>query len=138
MAFKRSWVRLPYPPPAFATSAARSEGCHAVGLAEAGGPACVLALVGYGLACQLPMPNQAYHYVYILVSKSDPSRHYSGCTTDLAKRLQKHNEGGVPHTAKWGPWRIETAIRFSSMTKARAFEAYIKSGSGREFARRHF
>ncbi|MEY2537994.1 MAG: hypothetical protein QOG67_1734 [Verrucomicrobiota bacterium] len=36
------------------------------------------------------------------------------------------------------PWRIETAIAFSSVTKARAFEKYLKSGSGREFARRCF
>ena len=79
-----------------------------------------------------------YHYVYILVSQTDPTRHYTGCTTDLNRRLQKHNQGGVPHTAKYCPWAVETVIRFCSRQKARAFEAYMKSGSGREFARRHF
>ena len=79
-----------------------------------------------------------YHYVYILVSESDPSRHYTGCATEITERLKKHNEGEVPHTRKYRPWRIEIVIRFSSKTKARAFEKYLKSGSGREFARRHF
>ena len=78
-----------------------------------------------------------YHYVYILISESDSSRHYTGCTENLASRLAKHNEGGVPHTAKFRPWRVETVVRFSSKQKARAFERYLKSGSGREFARRH-
>ncbi len=84
------------------------------------------------------MPASYFHYVYILVSERDPTRHYTGCTTDLESRLIKHNEGGVPHTAKHKPWSIETAIRFNSQEKTRAFEKYLKSGSGREFARRHF
>ena len=84
------------------------------------------------------MPTSRYSYVYVLVSEQDPARHYTGCTADLSARLAKHNEGGVPHTAKYRPWRIETAVRFSSEAKARSFEQYLKSGSGREFARRHF
>ena len=79
-----------------------------------------------------------FHYVYILVSELDASRHYTGCTSDLAARIKKHNEGGCPHTAKYRPWRIETAIAFHTREKAVAFESYLKSGSGREFARRHF
>jgi len=83
------------------------------------------------------MPSEWY-YVYILVSDSNPDHHYTGCTTNLDARLKKHNEGSVSHTAKYRPWQIETAISFRSKEKARAFEAYLKSGSGREFARRHF
>jgi putative endonuclease len=84
------------------------------------------------------MPVEIFHYVYILVSEADPLRHYTGCTTDLPDRLTKHNKGDVPHTSKYRPWRLETVVRFRSREKARAFEAYLKSGSGREFARRHF
>ncbi len=83
------------------------------------------------------MPSK-FHYVYILVAVNDPSRHYAGCTRDLDARLKKHNEGGCPHTSKYKPWRIETAVAFSDKQKAVAFEAYLKSGSGREFTRRHF
>jgi putative endonuclease len=87
---------------------------------------------------RLGMPASECHYVYLLISESDPTRHYTGCTTDLSARLAKHNQGGVPHTAKFRPWRMETVVRFTSKEKARAFEAYLKSGSGREFTRRHF
>ncbi len=81
---------------------------------------------------------QPFSYVYILVSESEPSRHYTGMTENLAARLKDHNDGRCLHTAKHGPWRIETAVAFSSQAKALAFEKYLKSGSGREFARRHF
>ena len=84
------------------------------------------------------MPVMKFHYVYILVSESDPTRHYVGCTRDLDTRLNKHNKGDVPHTAKYRPWHIETCTAFKNKDKAVAFEAYLKSGSGREFARRHF
>jgi putative endonuclease len=79
-----------------------------------------------------------FFYVYVLVSETDSSIHYTGMTQELAKRLGDHNRGHCPHTAKFKPWRIETAVAFASEEKARAFEKYLKSGSGREFARRHF
>jgi len=77
-------------------------------------------------------------YVYVLVSETDSSIHYTGVTRDLSGRLQEHNRDNCSHIAKHRPWKIETAIGFKSETKARAFEKYLKSGSGREFARRHF
>ena len=37
------------------------------------------------------------------------SRHfYVGITDDLRARLAKHNAGEVPHTSKYGLWRIRT------------------------------
>jgi predicted GIY-YIG superfamily endonuclease len=56
----------------------------------------------------------------------------------LKERLAKHNQGGSPHTAKFRPWAVETAVAFVSREKAAAFEAYLKTGSGHEFRRRHF
>ena len=79
-----------------------------------------------------------FHYVYILVSDLDPSRHYTGLTDDIDGRIRAHNAGQVPHTAKNRPWRIETAIGFGCRKKARAFEEYLKSHSGRAFASTHF
>ena len=84
------------------------------------------------------MPAQSFHYVYILRSESSAQAHYVGCTTDLNARLRKHNEGGVPHTAKHRPWSVETVIRFRDPAKDRAFEKYLKSGSGRAFGKNHF
>ena len=77
-------------------------------------------------------------YVYILESLAEPERHYVGATTDLRARLRKHNSGAVSHTAKFGPWRVRTYVAFSDMEQARAFERYLKSGSGRAFAKKHF
>jgi hypothetical protein len=62
--------------------------------------------------------------VYLLISHTDPTRHYTGCTTDLAKRIYQHNNGDVSHTSANKPWRYETVIRFSSAEKARAFASY--------------
>jgi predicted GIY-YIG superfamily endonuclease len=84
-----------------------------------------------------PIMNNS-HYVYILTSETDQFRHYTGFTQDLEKRLKIHNNGQVPHTAKYRPWYIETAIAFQSCEKAIAFEKYLKSHSGRAFISKHF
>jgi len=79
-----------------------------------------------------------FSYVYRLRSLSRSGEFHTGLTADLPGRLQTHNEGGVPHTRKFRPWEIDAAFAFRSREKAAAFEAYLKTGSGREFARRHF
>ena len=79
-----------------------------------------------------------FYYVYILVSETDEKAHYSGITRNLNARLSEHNRGKCPRTAKYTPWKIETAVAFRSEAKARRFERYLKTGSGREFARHHF
>ena len=77
-------------------------------------------------------------YVYRLRSKREPRQVYTGLTDNLEARLRTHNSGSVIHTAKFRPWTLEMALAFRSREKAAAFETYLKSGSGREFARRHF
>jgi predicted GIY-YIG superfamily endonuclease len=49
--------------------------------------------------------------VYILQSFSTPEHFYVGFTEDLRARLQRHNAGEVPHTAKFRPWRIKNRHR---------------------------
>jgi putative endonuclease len=77
-----------------------------------------------------------FAYVYILESLTATGGFYVGLTDDLAARLTKHNGGGVPHTAKIRPWRIKTAVAFRDRTRAAAFERYLKSPSGRAFAKK--
>jgi putative endonuclease len=77
-----------------------------------------------------------FFYVYTLESITVPGRFYVGFTEDLGERLHKHNEGGVPHSAKSRPWRIKTAVAFSDRERALAFERYLKSPSGRAFAKK--
>jgi putative endonuclease len=84
------------------------------------------------------MPNQQCFYVYILQSTVSSDRHYIGFTTDLNGRLSEHNAGKSPHTSKYLPWRIQTALAFTDKDKALEFEKYLKSHSGRAFAKKHF
>jgi predicted GIY-YIG superfamily endonuclease len=77
-----------------------------------------------------------FFYVYILKSETDSERFYVGFTEDLNARLKTHNAGQVPHTAKFLPWRIKTAVAFAERQRAVGFERYLKSASGRAFAKK--
>jgi len=76
--------------------------------------------------------------VYVIRSEADTSRQYVGITNDVWARLQWHNEGPSGHTFTGRPWSLIVAMEFSSERDAVAFEKYLKSGSGRAFAKRHF
>jgi len=75
-------------------------------------------------------------YVYTLNSQSNPAHFYVGITRDLRARLAKHNAGEVSHTSKFTPWTLKTYTAFSDEKKAFAFEIYLKSASGRAFAKK--
>ena len=75
-------------------------------------------------------------YVYILQSLTFPDRFYTGIADDVERRLAKHNANEVSHTSKYGPWSVKTFIAFSEDAQAFAFEKYLKSGSGRAFAKK--
>jgi putative endonuclease len=75
-------------------------------------------------------------YVYLLQSIAYPNESYVGLTDDLRARFRDHNSGKSSHTAKFKPWRLVTYIAFSDETKAIAFERYLKTSSGRAFARK--
>ena len=75
-------------------------------------------------------------YVYILESINNNGFYYTGITGDLRARLQKHNSGAVKHTSKYKPWKIKTYMAFKDEKRAFAFEKYLKSGSGRAFAKK--
>jgi len=75
-------------------------------------------------------------YVYILQSIENPERHYVGATSDLSARLHKHNAGEVSHTSKYSPWIIKTYVAFTDQERAFALERYLKSASGRAFAKK--
>ena len=77
-----------------------------------------------------------YYYVYILQSENDSEKFYTGFTDDIESRLRAHNQGKCVHTSKFVPWRVKTAIAFTNNEKALAFEKYLKSASGRAFAKK--
>jgi putative endonuclease len=121
-----SQVRFLPGPPAFAREA--GEGCRAEARRAKAG-LCPREL-------RLGKPGNGMHYVYILRSLEHRDRYYVGVTGDLRSRLQKHNAGEVSHTSKYLPWAIKTYLAFSDEKQAFAFEKYLKSPSGRAFAKK--
>ncbi len=82
--------------------------------------------------------RKAVKYVYMLQSGPFPDRYYVGNTIDLKARFKAHNRGESSHTKKFLPWHLVTYIAFSDHDRADRFEVYLKSASGRTFAKRHF
>ncbi len=77
-----------------------------------------------------------FYYVYILKCKNN--KLYAGCTCNLKNRIERHNKGYVPATKSLLPIKLITYFAFSDKYTAFNFEKYLKSGSGRAFAKKHF
>lgn len=75
-------------------------------------------------------------YVYVMLSEST-KRTYVGLTRDPRKRLAGHNAGQSPYTSRHRPWTMQAVIAFPDESRARRFEHYLKTGSGRAFLVRH-
>ena len=88
--------------------------------------------------CVLGMRGSGQRFVYILRSEGDPNRHYVGVTSDVDERLGWHNSGPTGQTLHHRPWRVIVSVEFPDEQAAVRFERYLKSGSGRAFAKRHF
>jgi len=82
------------------------------------------------------MEKPTFYYVYILQSKIISDCFYTGFTENIENRLKDHNSGKNPHTSKYKPWQIKTAIAFTDRQKALDFEKYLKTKSGRAFAKK--
>ena len=76
--------------------------------------------------------------VYILRSHGVPKERYIGRTSDIQARLEWHNHGPSGYTVRARPWYPAVVIEFCDQATAIRFERYLKSGSGRAFAKRHF
>lgn len=75
------------------------------------------------------------YFVYILVCRDN--KLYTGCTSDLKARLERHNKMEVASTASRLPVVLASYISFKDKYKAYRFERYLKSGSGRAFLKKH-
>jgi len=71
------------------------------------------------------------YYAYILRLSSD--QFYTGHAQDLKKRLAEHKRGGVDATKNRRPFKLIFYASFESLDKARSFEKYLKSSSGKAF-----
>ncbi len=75
-------------------------------------------------------------YAYILRSELHPGRVYHGHTSDLRRRLLDHNSGDNVSTRHGRPWVIAWYGAFETEAAAMAFERYLKTASGKAFARK--
>jgi len=75
------------------------------------------------------------YYVYLIENKNKIL--YVGCTNNLKDRLNRHNCGYVPATKNLRPWHLFAYFAFRDKNIAFKFEKYLKTGSGREFIKRH-
>lgn len=76
------------------------------------------------------------HYVYIL--KCNNNTYYTGCTSNLKNRIERHNKGQVHYTKDKLPVTLITYTAFADKYKAYEFEKYLKSGSGIAFRNKRF
>lgn len=75
------------------------------------------------------------YYVYSLKCKDG---YYVGCTQNLKERFERHVNGYVSATANRLPVSLDFYVAVVDKYKAFEFEKYLKSGSGRAFAMKHF
>lgn len=69
------------------------------------------------------------HYVYVLQSELD-GWFYTGCTGDLRKRFQQHNDGKVPATQQRAPLKLIYYEASLSADDAFRREKYLKRPTG--------
>ena len=72
-------------------------------------------------------------YVYILESV-EYKHYYIGSTSNLEKRITRHNEGGSVWTKRYKPWKIIYTEQYLTKTESLCREREIKSWKrGNEF-----
>ena len=72
------------------------------------------------------------YYVYVLKSARDGNL-YTGCTHDLRKRFQLHNEGKVPSTKERRPLELIYYEACPDQRDAFHREKYLKSSYGKRY-----
>ncbi len=78
------------------------------------------------------------YYVYVIQSINTPKEHYVGYSENLKNRIQDHNYGKSVYANKFRPWKLLAYFGFEKIQVAKDFEAYLKTGSGRAFLKKHF
>jgi len=78
------------------------------------------------------------HYVYLLRSVNFSDKIYIGYTNNIDQRMITHNDGKSLYTKRYMPWRLQGYFAFQEKVSAIKFEKYLKSGSGKAFALKHF
>lgn len=80
----------------------------------------------------------AFLVIYIVYAISSIKRNYIyvGLTSDLDKRLDRHNKGYERTTKPYAPFRLIYQEQQETRQEARNREKHLKSGIGKEFLRK--
>ncbi|PIR45516.1 MAG: excinuclease ABC subunit C [Candidatus Vogelbacteria bacterium CG10_big_fil_rev_8_21_14_0_10_50_13] len=75
-------------------------------------------------------------YVYLLENQDDKSW-YIGYSSDLRKRLKRHQQGdGARTTSRKKNWRLVYYESYFNQQDAKGRERFLKSGSGRRYLKK--
>lgn len=74
----------------------------------------------------------SFQYVYVLTSLKS-GKWYVGCTNDLRKRFNEHQENKSTYTKGRGPFKIIYYEACLNRLDGFAREKYLKSGMGRRY-----
>ena len=89
------------------------------------------------LAIEVAVGMTSMPFVYV----SGPSKEWRGITS-ASRAMSRGGWYGTTKaaacTAKFRPGRTHVVVEFPDEAHAARFERYLKSGSGRAFAKRHF
>jgi len=94
----------------------------------------------FGLSSRIPIETSfiaaTMWFVYIL--KCADNSNYTGCTSDLEDRINRHLKGENTYTKERLPVTLVYYSAFMDKYKAYEFEKYLKTGSGKAFANKRF
>ena len=79
-----------------------------------------------------------YYIYWVYVLKCSDDGYYVGCTHNLKKRYLRHIKGYVRATKYRLPVQLFQYHAFNEKITAFNFEKYLKTSSGRAFAKKHF
>jgi len=97
-----------------------------------------MCFIGYSLKIPDEVSVIAVTMWFVYILKCVDNSYYTGCTSDLDDRLRPHSKRENTYTKDKLPVILIYYSAFLDKYKAYEFEKYLKSGSGKAFARKRF
>jgi len=98
----------------------------------------IISFIGYSISRPIENPVIAVTMWFVYILKCADNSYYTGCTSDLDDRINRHLKGENTYTKERLPVSLVYYSAFMDKYKAYEFEKYLKSGSGKAFAKKRF
>jgi len=98
----------------------------------------VICFIGYTVKLPDETSVIAVTMWFVNILKCADNSYYTGCTSDLDDRINRHLKGENTYTKERMPVTLVYYSAFNNKYKAYEFERYLKSGSGKAFAKKRF